>query len=260
MLNKFWVVTSYKTDFSWIDNYTSNYIIYDKSAELAETDRIKHQKNVGYNIYDICYFIINNYDRLPDVCVFIKANVFKHCNEEKFKLLIQSDQFTPLESYEHLPVSAAHIKGDDGGYMEINNSWYIPAHINSHGEDVNRYLQTYNQFLDQVFKNPVHPDWIRFAPGGNYIVPRDKILYYSKKFYKRLMSYVDYHQIPSEAHIIERALYTVFTNKFQEKDQLTATLDYMSSLFIAPSLKGCKKLLPDKLIRLINKVRNGRFG
>jgi hypothetical protein len=272
MVNKLWVVTSYKTDFSWIDNYTSNYIIYDKSGELQETDRIKHQVNVGYNIYDLCYFIIKHYDNLPDVCVFIKSNVFKHCNEDKFNILIQNNNFTPIESYEHLPVSEVHVKGADGGFMEINNSWYIQSHINSHGKEVNRFLRTYNQFLRKVFNNPVYPDWVRFAPGGNYIVPKENILFYSKEFYKRLMSYVDYHQIPSEAHIIERALYTIFTNQFQEKSQMMALSDDIMYWFIdsgkeffgdvlhwllSSGKKIYRKYLPDSIIRIIQRIRNG---
>jgi len=260
MVDKLWIVTSYETDFSWIDRYTSNYIIYDKSGKLQETDRVRHQINVGYNIYDICYFIINNYDGLPDICVFIKANVFKHCNEEKFSLLIQNNNFTPLESYEHLPVSAGHIKGEDGGFMEINNSWYIPAHIKTHGKEVDKYLRTYNQFLDKVFKNPVHPKWIRFAPGGNYIVPKQNILFYSRGFYEKLMGYVDYHRIPSEAHIIERALYTIFTNEFQEKDRLTAQLDDIRTWFMDSGEAVLKKILSKRVIRVLQRIRNRIFG
>jgi hypothetical protein len=44
MINKKWIVNNYNNDISWIDSYTSNYIIYDKTGELPETDKIKHQK------------------------------------------------------------------------------------------------------------------------------------------------------------------------------------------------------------------------
>ena len=165
----------------------------------------------------VLFFIINNYSNLPDVCVFIKANVFNHCREEVFCRLIENDYFTPLESYEHVPVSKSHKKDSDGGYMEYNTSWYIRAHVNTHGNAVNRHLQSYNQFLSEVFRNPKYPKWIRFSPGGNYIVPKEKIRFYSKDFYRKLLSYVDYHQIPSEAHVIERALFTIYSNLFEEK-------------------------------------------
>lgn len=214
---KKWIVNSYKTDFDWIYNYTSDFIVYDKTGQLPETDKVIHQSNVGYNIYDYCYFIINNYENLPDICVFIKANVFKHCKEETFKKLIANDYFTPLEDYSDSPITAAHIKDKDGGYMEINNSWYIYSHMQTFGAETNRYFRSYNQFLETMFENPKYPTFIRFAPGANYIVPKKNILFYSLDFWKKLMGCVDYHQIPTEAHIIERALYYIFTNTFDER-------------------------------------------
>lgn len=179
---KKWIITSYKTDFSWVDEYTDDYIVYDKTCQLEETDKIKHQKNVGYNIYDICAFIIENYSSLPETCVFIKANVFKHCKKETFDKLILDNTFTPIEDYSDVPESYAHIKDADGGYMEINNSWYIQSHINSFGPEVNRYFQSHDSFLSEMFENANHMDYIRFAPGGQYIVPRENLLYYTPSF------------------------------------------------------------------------------
>ena len=45
---------------SWVLNYTDNYLIYDRQHRFIETDKIKHQINVGANIYDIFDFITNN--------------------------------------------------------------------------------------------------------------------------------------------------------------------------------------------------------
>lgn len=216
-MNKKWIINSFNKDFSWVKEYTDNYIVYDKTCSLRETEKVKHQKNVGYNIYDILKYIIDNYDELPDVCVFIKANVFKHCKKETFDKLILNNNFTPIEDYSHVEESSAHIKDIDGGYMEINNSWYIPAHIQTYGQEVNKYYQNYNTFLEDFFEKPIYYSYIRFAPGGQYIVPKENILYYSKHFYEKLIKLVDYHTVPSEAHILERALFYIFTNRFKEK-------------------------------------------
>jgi hypothetical protein len=47
---------------SWVEEYTDNYLIYDRTHRFDESDKIKHQVNVGANIYDIFDFIVNNYD------------------------------------------------------------------------------------------------------------------------------------------------------------------------------------------------------
>lgn len=213
----FFVVSQWNNDVSWVEEYTDDYIIYDKSNTLLEGDKILKIQNVGYNIYDINHFIVNNYDNLPELIAFLEGNPFDHCKKETFDKLIYNEYFTPIEDYSHVSISHAHHKSEDGGYMEINDSWYIPAHIGTYGIEINKYLQFYNQFLYKVFENPEYLKWIRFSPGGQYIVPKENILFYSKKFYEKLMSYVDYHRIPSEAFIIERSLYYIFTNKWKEK-------------------------------------------
>lgn len=214
-MSKKWIVTSYGHDIGWIDGYTSDYLVYDKTCSLEETNKIKHQKNIGYNIYDILYYIINNYEKLPDICVFLKGNIFNrkpepHCNLEKFNKLINDDVLTPLESYEHIEQKENVQKLDiDGGYMEINNSWYM----NSHPK---KYFNTLSQFYNSVFEEPNIDKWVRFAPGCNYIVPKKNIIFYSKDFYKKLITFVDWCEHPAEAHMLERSMYDIFKNKYKE--------------------------------------------
>ena len=214
----FFVVSAYNNDLSWIKDYTDNYVIYDKSNSLEKDRRVFKVKNVGYNIYDICHFILTYYHSLPELTAFLEGNPFDHCKKETFDKLIYREQFTSIEDYSHIKEEGWHKKSpDDGGYMELNNSWYIYSHRKTHGTETNRYFGSYNVFLDQMFEQPEWPTWVRFAPGGQYIVPKENILYYTPTFYHNLAGFVDYHRIPAEGHIIERALYYIFTNKWKER-------------------------------------------
>lgn len=216
-LKTFFVVSEYWNNISWIYDYTDNYIIYDKSNSIQNDDKVIKLEDVGYNIYDYCHFIVNNYDNLPDLTAFLEGNPFDHCKKEIFDKLIRNNSFTPIEYYGEYPANVFEQRDENGGFMEVNNSWYIQAHIKSFGSRVNKFFSDYNDFLDEMFDNPEHPRWIRFAPGGQYIVPKNNILYYSKDFYSKIMNFVDYCDLPSEAHIIERALYYIFTNKWRER-------------------------------------------
>lgn len=216
-LKTFFVVSQYLNNVSWIYDYTDNYVIYDKSNTMAEDTRVIKIEDVGYNIYDYCHFIVNNYNSLPNLTAFLEGNPWDHCKKDIFDKLILGEKFTPIEYYGKYPANAFEQRDEDSGFLEINNSWYIESHIKTHGSRVNRFFDNYNQFLDEMFDNPEHPNWIRFAPGGQYIVPKNNILYYSKDFYKKIMGFVDYCDLPSEAHIIERALYYIFTNKWKER-------------------------------------------
>ena len=213
----FFVVSAYNNDISWIEEYTDSYIIYDKSHTLEESDKIIRVPNVGYNCYDICHFVVENYDNLPDIVGFLEGNPLDHCKRETFDKLIYNETFTSIEDYSHVPESYAHKKDIDGGYMERNNSWYVTSHISTHGNDVQKFFINYNDFLAYLFEKPDYPQWIRFAPGGQYIVPKENILYYSKDFYRKIMVIIDYHRIPLEAFMVERALYYIFDNEWKER-------------------------------------------
>jgi hypothetical protein len=214
-VDAFFVVSAYNNDVSWIEQYTNNYIIYDKSNTLPGKENILKVKNVGYNIYDICHYITNNYYDLPEYIAFLEGWPFDHCRKETFDKLIINKKFTPIEDYSHIPETFDHKKDRYGGYMELNLPWYLQLpepykHI---------YFSSYNDFLDKMFENAKHPVWIRFAPGAQYIVPKENILFYSKLFYQRLKHFVEYDQYPMEAHLIERAFYIIFSNKFKERDR-----------------------------------------
>jgi hypothetical protein len=118
-----------------------------------------------------------------------------------------------LESYEHIEQKDKVQKLDiDGGFMEFNNSWYM-------NQLPRKYFNDFNEFVYKVFKNPEIKEWIRFAPGCNYIVPIKNILFYSKNFYKKLMTYVEWSDNPAEAHLLERAMYSIFKNEYGEKNE-----------------------------------------
>lgn len=227
---------------SWVHKYTDNYLIYDRAHRLKETDKVKWQRNVGQNIYDMFDFIVTNYDNLPDVTIFCRACIFfpknwkkpkSHGNisEENFIRLINNQTFTELHDNiglefhkggslkskianfirygKILPSSKMDI---DGGFMEINNSWYF-RHYKG------KYFNNLNDFLKDVYVNPIIPEYIRFSPGASYIIPKANILKYSKNFYEKMREYIGWDIIVGEAHMFERCLYTIFTCNYEVKDK-----------------------------------------
>jgi hypothetical protein len=213
MSTPFLVVSQWNNDVSWIPKYSDKYVIYDKSNTLPESANVLKVPNVGHNLFDIFHYIYNNYEDLPEIVAFLEGHPFDHCNEEKLGRLLQNKFFTALESYETAPEYHAHIKCSDGGFMEINNSWYVMSHQNRHLS----ILQTYNEMLDYVFTNATKPQWVRFAPGGMYLVERDRLLHYPKEWWYKLMMIVSIDSNQAEAYIFERMLWTIFSCVFEAK-------------------------------------------
>jgi len=185
-----WVINAYNGTLDWIKEYTSNYVVYDKK-----------DKNVGYNIYDYTSYVVDNYNNLPDVVVFIKDNVLeRHITKKEFDKICRNTTFTPILTQHHKTDGVINYY-QDGLYYEKNNSWYFNHHPHQ--------IADYGEF-SRIVGLP-NPDYLGFAPGGCYIVPRENILKHDKEFYKKLQTMVAFTQHPAEAHAIERSLHTIWS-------------------------------------------------
>lgn len=186
-----------------------DYLIYDRSDSeefLKDFDKEKiiRTENVGQVDYDKLNYLIDNYYDLPEVFLWGKTNLFKYITPEEYELVEDNKTFTPLLTKGHRTYSdnngqVCYYQGDI--YCERNDSWYV-------GQLGYKHFKTFSEFA-QEFQIP-NPSYLPFAPGGNYILTRDVVHKYSVDFYQKLASYLPYARDPAEAHMIERAYYTIW--------------------------------------------------
>lgn len=248
--DNFIVISSYNNRIDWITEYTDNYLVYEKSDSVVTSEKVAGNKiiktpNVGYNIYDYLTYIIDHYENLPNVVIFAKGNVVpRHVSKEYFDRIINNESFTPiLDRSMHSKSSWPISFFKDGLFHEINNSWYLKYFST-------KYFHNYNDFLRFFFKNPKIPFYVKFAPGANYVVPKDSILKFPKIVYENLRLFVSHCQLPGEAHILERGLYNIWTSKFELNPNMLKSLD---KNFMSPNTRSSKNRLVSKVI---NKARN----
>src|SRR3990167_2684215 len=190
-----YIISRYNQDYNWISEYTDDFVLYDRSEKAAPNSIVV--PNVGSDLYDKFTFIIDNYDNLPDVAVYTKCNLFKYITKEEFDKVKDNITFTPLLTQNHktyLPV--CYYK--DGIYYEINDYFYLNPHpTKSKGsfQELSKLLKMEGRYYNA------------FAPGSNYILPRENILKHSKEFYQKLRSYLEWNVYPGEAMLLERNLY-----------------------------------------------------
>jgi hypothetical protein len=237
----FFCISNYNNDLSWLSEYPNPHLIYDKTwaggvvdndnSGILPPSNLKEkypQYNItngdpnGYNISDYMTFIIDHYDSLPDVVAFLKGNTIgRHVSKEYFDRVINNKCFTCLEDWkEHDPNQAALQNGYamfscEGGWMETNDSWYL-----NHPKHPTKYFKKYNDFLDFCFDDAVHPRYIRFPPGANFIVPKEYILKYDKVFYQNLKTFTRHTRVSGEGQMIERALYTIWLCNYKVADTM----------------------------------------
>ena len=247
--DQFFCISHFNGDISWVKNIKKdNYIIFNKSGKNIDhiTNNYISINNVGYNIYSYLKFIILNYENLPRVTVFCKDNIFtRHISIELFLRLINRRTFTCLENNSISDNFPVNLNISDDGFLEINNSWYkfnFPR----------KYFSEYDQFYSYIFKDCNLPDFIRFSPGANFIVPKENILLRSKNFYMNLINFIDYSKLSCESHFIERSLITIFNSNVQSSDQMDNKITDEELTFLE---EKCRFNI-SKEYKLIKKIKN----
>lgn len=210
-----YVLSRYNHDISWLRDYTDDYVIYDRSETPIEGSIVV--PNIGSDIYDKLTFIIDNYDSLPEVAVYTKANIFKYITKEEFDLIKDNKTFTPILTQHHKEVAQDYGMPNqgspfsfykDGMYYELNYPSYLKIHSTKDPHWC--FADTYLKF-DLFAKLCIDKmEYVPFAPGSNYIIPKENILKHPKSYYEDLRSYLDWDRYPGEAMIIERGLYTLW--------------------------------------------------
>lgn len=200
-MTKKWVVAHYLGDYNWVKDYTDNFIIYTKIENLKGKENVIVEPNVGYNLYSYFSFIIDNYKNLPDVSVFIKANILdRHITKAEFDKIINNNHFTPLLTQEHRTDGIVNYYNENI-YWEKNNSWYF-------AEYPYKFFRSFPEFAEMM--GLPNPNYLPFACGANYIVPKENILKHPIYFYIKLRDMCGWSQINAESHTIERALYLIW--------------------------------------------------
>jgi hypothetical protein len=199
-----YVISRFNQDIEWVKNYTSDYVIYDRSDVPVEGAIVV--PNIGSDIYDKFTWIIDNYDNLPDVVCLTKANLFKYISKEEFEEVKDNKVFTPLltKNHEEKP-GVSYYK--DGIYWEVNNGWYLEYHHVKTGDRVSLLMQLLGI---QGMR------YVPFAPGSNYILTKENIKKHPKELYEKLRAFLEWDVYPGEAMIIERGLYILWNiQKYQ---------------------------------------------
>ncbi len=193
-----YVLTHYSGDWEWVKEYTDDFLIYNRTDE--EIPNSIRRQNVGDADYDKLQYLIDYYYELPDTFLWSKSNLFKFITKEEFEKVKDNTDFTPLLTQNH-KVYEPICRYVDGMYQELNNSWYllgVPA----------LHFQSYNEFA-RAYSLP-SPDYLTFAPGGSYILTRERVHRYGKEFYEELAAMLPYCQRPGEAHFLERTYFTLW--------------------------------------------------
>lgn len=197
---------NFNYDPTWLKEYDFDVTIYDRSDDGVERNlqrygKVFKTKNIGDVDYDKLGYLIEYYDKLPEVFLWGKTNLFKFISKEEFDKVRHNSVFTPLLSMSHKTYSdkfgqVCYYR--DPLYYERADSWYF----NTSGVDA-KYFHNWKDWALE-FGLPLI-QYVPFAPGGNYILTKEVVHRYSRDFYEKMRNTMPHSFRPAEAQAAERS-------------------------------------------------------
>lgn len=202
------VIAKYKEDVTWINKIKEHKItIYDKS-ESPIINSIK-LPNVGRETHTFLHHIVENYDNLDDVTVFLQGNPFEHIQVimgwQYFGL--PNAPYPPPLTSEQLEKMCDKINTEIKHTSELASFYQVvyndPYYTN--GGNVNKHL---SEILSENVSNLSYS----VSPGGQYIVPKKYILSRTKEVWKKALDLLSLNEL-WRCYSQELSWYYLFTNK-----------------------------------------------
>ena len=211
------VVAVYNEDVQWLKEEPFNgidTICYNKGKNnLTQCEgpscKIINIPNVGRCDHTYLYHIIENYDKLAPVTVFIPGSWMDGYKKPK-----TLDMIEEARKYKKTNIPSIPVSQDEGVWGFQMDEWTSSNDKNKEKNETS-VLHPCPQRPFSVWYKLNFPDTPleRIQYTGIFAVSRDDILKNPIERYKKLIKYLDTHSNPEAGHYIERAWYSIFSPK-----------------------------------------------
>jgi len=209
------IISKYNENVSYVKMFKNVYL-YDKNPVNSENFykfiksdiNYTHLKNVGRCDHTYLYHIINNYENLNTLNIFMSASVFLCENMSKLEIynkhiLISNNTKNSVFFRNSKPILEIFhdFKKTHHKTFTSENIIFDDCHI------LDQYNGNYKDWYIKNFGN-ISVNYGSF--GSTLVLHKKHILQHSKKYYKNLIKYLDKHNAPETGHYFERAWGAVF--------------------------------------------------
>ncbi|MCJ1365208.1 hypothetical protein MMC16_004329 [Acarospora aff. strigata] len=197
------VVAQYNEDLSWLNDFKDSCVVYSKGGpEHAPALPYEPLPNIGREGHTYLHHIVEHYDSLPDVTIFLQGQIEDHVLISINEIVELSRKTKPGEvttfSFRELELFDLW----DGIPWELYPSWNRWSSIGF----VNA-AKTPAQYWKQFFKMEV-PESVGFQPGAIFATHRETIQRYPREVYREILQELFLgdmaHFNPETGHHMER--------------------------------------------------------
>jgi hypothetical protein len=208
------VVARYQERVEWTRKVppSARVTIYDKGGDLGPLRRrfgtppeIRQLPNLGREAQTYLRHILDCYDSLAPITLFCQGHPFDHASDLHQVLRgVAAGRSTPRMADGSEPIPGGFrwlgfiIDTDDARGRRLFVNW-------SKNED-RRELRA-DLFCEALFGAPA-PEWLRFYPGGQFLVTAERVRARPREFYERALALSE--SFPDAAHCFERTWDRIF--------------------------------------------------
>jgi Protein of unknown function (DUF3431) len=210
------VVARYKESVAWLAPLAKHVKLYNKGGTPVDIScNVVDLPNVGRESHSYLKYILDNYDRLPQVVVFTQGAIEEEL-EEQYPYEYATGQKTSAGFMIELAQSALQHSQSQNLFLNeripppfrATPEARMPAYKGEILDDAGMTLGEWYQ--DRVGRPyPASPPWYIHAL---FAVRRERILQHPRELYERLIKDVDTSRNPEVGHYFEKTWYLLFSS------------------------------------------------
>ena len=217
------VVSRYNENIEWLNNppftnNTTHVLLYEKGPNISNIPHAQsiHLPNVGRCDHTFLYHIINNYDSLPDVTVFLPGSaLMDHKINNTQKVLdavtqyIDTHDINIIHRVQHDLCANTPVKHlEDFVLDKWTTSNIENKTINDESALQPSPIRPFGKWFYQNLPNIELKSKVWYF--AIFVVTKEQIRKHPIELYKRLIKYVDNHSNPEVGHYLERTWANLF--------------------------------------------------
>jgi hypothetical protein len=204
------VVARYKEDLKWTLEEPFNkfkYIVYNKgdNEKFEKTNVIEIIKleDIGRDFHTHFYHIVNNYDNLADINVFLPGSIELYYKKKKAIHMLNK-----IIKYNQAVLSVPFIPYTNKLLYNYKHEVYINSTNNNIGEVKisNSDIRPFGKWYENFFENDLH----YLTQYGIFSVNKNDIIQHPKSRYETFLSQLSRNKNPEEMFFIEISIYSIF--------------------------------------------------
>jgi hypothetical protein len=206
------VVSRYNEDLEWLKSKKFKYptTIYNKGTNdnfyKPKGCKVIKLPNVGRESHTYLYHVVNHYDSLPDLTIFLPGSADDKRKVEWVNKLMKSverETTTTFPAEEHGDIKTKFYNFELDNWESTNES---NNKANSENKLFRSNIRPFGKWYEAHFnKNVKHSGY-----GGIFAVSDSHIKQYHKQYYEKLIKELDTSSNPEVGHYFERAWVAVF--------------------------------------------------